>query len=343
MKLTDQEFRDTLRRLMNLVIFFDSLSRRSSSSRNTDRGEPPKAPIKEIYKTVVGYRFLDSPWFSRERSKNHEYPEWTPELAIRLINHDVKILQKCGFPIRYDATQGKERVLWLEPQETLPAITFTPQEAALLGALGRRGTDNELSMFVRNGWSKVLPDTPFEDHEESFIYTPPEDVHESEVFEAIHSAIVNRKRLIFDYRSRPKAQIKRRTLDPWAIVTSEDRVYVVGFDLDSQETRCFRFNHIQKPKALSHNQEHLGTPEKVKKAFQTSMSRAPQVSVIYRGDYALWPDDTGIQGAHHQWQSSLMDRDLAVRFFAAQAPEVEVLEPKDFREDVIEFLQEFQC
>ncbi len=344
---TNTESQDVLRRLVNLLIFFDSRSHRGASARSKATGEPPRIPISQIYEKVVGYRPIDKPWLRRlSRTEDDNRPEWSSEVATRLINHDIDTLRELGFPIRDEVTQGKERIVWLEPEETLPAITFSSQEATLLAMLGQRGTNHELSMFVRNGWSKVGADTDFDQYEPAFIYTPSEDVHGIRNLDTINKAIAQRKRLSFDYESMPKAALRKRTLDPWALVTSDDRYYLVGFDVDAQETRCFRCNHIRHPKILDLQQEHQGTAETVEKAFRQSMNRAPQVSVLYRSDYALEAHDTKVDNGHgdgKQWRSAPMNRDLAVRFFAAQAPQVEVLEPQDFREDVIEFLKELPC
>lgn len=345
MEQTELEKRDTLRRLTNLIIFFGSQSHNAATARHSKSLEPKRIPIKDIYTKVVGYRAKESPWMGRDKPSTSDdtRPVWTKEAAIRLINHDVEVLQENGFPIRYDVTQGVEREFWIQTEDALPAISFTPKEATLLAMLGQRGTNSELGMFVRNGWSKVGAGVTVEAYDDSLISTLPEDIDKSTTFASINSAIAKRKRLSFTYRSRPKANTTTRTLDPWGIVTSEDRVYLVGFDIDSQEPRCFRFNHIRSANVLKQDQEHVGNEEQVHHAFRESMTRGPQVSVLYHSDYALSPEDTETSESKKEWKSGFLNRDLAVRFFAAQAPEVEVLGPKDFREDVITFLQESQC
>jgi proteasome accessory factor B len=48
----------------------------------------------------------------------------------------------------------------------------------------------------------------------------------------------------FDYRKANPAEVRRRTLEPWGVVSWRGRWYVVGHDRDRDAPRCFRLSRI---------------------------------------------------------------------------------------------------
>ncbi|WP_278255745.1 WYL domain-containing protein [Nocardioides convexus] len=64
-------------------------------------------------------------------------------------------------------------------------------------------------------------------------------------FETCWLAVCERMEIAFDYQ-RPGADApSRRRVQPWGVVRSTGRWYVVGFDLDRQAERVFRLSRVQ--------------------------------------------------------------------------------------------------
>ena len=73
---------------------------------------------------------------------------------------------------------------------------------------------------------------------------PPSLRAEEPAFDACWEATQKRRVITFDYR-RPGEDPARRRLQPWGVVRSSGRWYVVGFDLDRQAERVFRLSRVQ--------------------------------------------------------------------------------------------------
>lgn len=63
-------------------------------------------------------------------------------------------------------------------------------------------------------------------------------------FGPLLAAVQARQAVTFDYRRPSPAELRRRTLEPWGVVSWKGRWYVVGHDLDREAPRCFRVSRV---------------------------------------------------------------------------------------------------
>jgi proteasome accessory factor B len=73
---------------------------------------------------------------------------------------------------------------------------------------------------------------------------PPSLRAEEPAFDALWDATQKRRAVTFDYK-RPGEEPHRRRLQPWGLVRSSGRWYVVGYDVDRADERVFRLSRVQ--------------------------------------------------------------------------------------------------
>src|SRR5690606_30720914 len=66
-------------------------------------------------------------------------------------------------------------------------------------------------------------------------------------FATCWEAVCDRTRIEFDYRRPDEASDRRRHLEPWGLVRTSGRWYLVGFDTDRRAERVFRLDRITGP------------------------------------------------------------------------------------------------
>ncbi|HEX7738652.1 MAG TPA: WYL domain-containing protein [Marmoricola sp.] len=66
-------------------------------------------------------------------------------------------------------------------------------------------------------------------------------------FDVLYRATVDRRRVRFNYRRAGETVVTERHLEPWGVITSQHRWYVVGHDRDRDEPRMFRLSRIDGP------------------------------------------------------------------------------------------------
>ncbi|MFM8351818.1 MAG: helix-turn-helix transcriptional regulator [Actinomycetales bacterium] len=73
---------------------------------------------------------------------------------------------------------------------------------------------------------------------------------------AVHRA----RQVAFDYRSAGTAELSRRKVEPWALVSDQGRWYVLGFDVDRVAPRVFRLSRIDGDIELSDREQTQPRP-----------------------------------------------------------------------------------
>jgi proteasome accessory factor B len=63
-------------------------------------------------------------------------------------------------------------------------------------------------------------------------------------FGPLLAAVQTRQAVTFDYRRPSPAELRRRSIEPWGVVSWKGRWYVVGHDRDRDAPRCFRLSRI---------------------------------------------------------------------------------------------------
>jgi proteasome accessory factor B len=91
------------------------------------------------------------------------------------------------------------------------------------------------------------------------VVTPSIDTSEPS-FEQFWEATQQRRVTTFNYRATGRPETQRR-LQPWGVVRSSGRWYVVGFDLDREAQRVFRLSRVVGAVKLGRKPEAYVIPE----------------------------------------------------------------------------------
>lgn len=181
---------------------------------------------------------------------------WTgPELAERLgvtprtVRRDVERLRTLGYPVH--AGQGVGGGYRLGPGQDLPPLLLDDEEAIatvvslLAGAGGAVAGAGAAALRALTKLDRVLPARLR--HEvralagsvDSFGGGPPVD---SEVLMTLARACRDEVEAGFDYPSG--SAVRRRRVEPYRLVASDRRWYLLAYDLDRDDWRNFRVDRM---------------------------------------------------------------------------------------------------
>ncbi|MET8834145.1 YafY family protein [Micromonospora sp. NPDC004540] len=184
-------------------------------------------------------------------------PVWTgPELADRLgvtprtIRRDVERLRTLGYPVQ--ASQGVGGGYQLGPGQKLPPLLLDDEEAIatavslLAGAGGAVAGAGDAALRALTKLDRVLPTRLRHDVRalsgavESFGGgRPPVD---PEALMTLARAARDEVEAGFDYPSG--SEVRRRRVEPYRLVASDRRWYLLAYDLDRDDWRSFRVDRM---------------------------------------------------------------------------------------------------
>jgi predicted DNA-binding transcriptional regulator YafY len=184
------------------------------------------------------------------------------EAFFRTFERDKQELRELGIPVQTPPT-GEDGYRIPPVDFALPAMTFTPAEAAALALAGRLWETTALATAgsgalrkIRDAVGAVNPPAGPEQ-----LSGPGPEVPEiaaatllqprvrtgDPAFEPLYAAVRARRAVTFDYRKDPTAGAEPRQLQPWGLVSFRGRWYVVGHDAKRGERRTFRLSRIAGP------------------------------------------------------------------------------------------------
>ncbi|MGY0005256.1 helix-turn-helix transcriptional regulator [Micromonospora sp. I033] len=187
---------------------------------------------------------------------------WTgPELADRLavtprtVRRDVERLRALGYPVH--ASQGVGGGYQLGPGQRLPPLLLDDEEAIatavslLAGAGGAVVGAGDAALRALTKLDRVLPTRLRQDVRalagsvESFGGgRPPVD---PEVLMTLARACRDEVEAGFDYPSG--REVRRRRVEPYRLVASDRRWYLLAYDLDRDDWRSFRVDRMTRVSA----------------------------------------------------------------------------------------------
>lgn len=202
-------------RLMNLVIML--LVARSPVTK--DR-------IRDV---IEGYRGSTDEAFEKmfERDKAELRSLGIP---LELAAIDKYFDDELGYRIARDAFE-------------LPELDFEPDELAVLGLAARVWQHAGLAATTSQALVK-LKAAGYQVDREAIDFLQPRVEVDDPAFDTVLEFTTSRTPITFEYRRPADRDATRRRLEPWAVVTSRERWYVVGRDLDRQAPRMFRLSRI---------------------------------------------------------------------------------------------------
>jgi proteasome accessory factor B len=291
----------------------------------------------QIAATVPGYEHDQSD------ARDHEAFQ-------RKFERDKAELRDLGVPLEtgtssaFDAEPGYRIT---RRDYALPDILLEPDEAAAVGIAARLWRHAGLAEAASSGLAKLRAAGVEVDAQATLGVEPVVTVDAA--FGPLTSASRLRQVVTFDYRVPENDAPTSRRLQPWGVVCWRGRWYVVGHDLDRDARRCFRLSRIigkvrrvgaegayeppQNVDLISYVATFSGPVEHKLRATLLIKPRraagirrwAESIAPVEGGDRAVitYSDARGIAG----W---------IVRYGA----DVEVLDPPDVRDAVIERLRE---
>ena len=188
---------------------------------------------------------------ARDRVSGAELAERL-EVDLRTVQRYIVRLKDLGIPV--DSTPGVGGAYRLRPGYRLPPLVLTNEEAFAL-SLGLQALKQVgLAAFApategaRAKLERVLPESLRESIrtvEEVVAIEPGPWVVPTSVESLTRAATAIRanRRVRFDYRSHTDAAT-RREIEPYAVLHTDDRWYLIGHDLKRQALRTFRLDRV---------------------------------------------------------------------------------------------------
>lgn len=206
-------------RLVNLVIALLSTRQFLTAAR--------------IRSTVPGYEADDGSERANEAFK-------------RMFERDKADLREMGIPLetgRTSAFDTEDGYRIARADYELPEITLTGEEAAAVGLALRLWESAQLAGPAHSALVKLKAAGIDVDSSRAIPLQPRLDAGEA-AFEPCYAAARDRRELTFDYRRPDEDAPRRRHVQPWGVVAWHGRWYLVGHDLDRQDSRVFRLSRV---------------------------------------------------------------------------------------------------
>lgn len=185
---------------------------------------------------------------AKERIRELLYPDSRPDAFEKMFERDKDELRSLGVPVDVASIDPlfEDEVGYRIPPEAfaLPDIELTPEEAAVVGLASRVWQHATMAQATSDAVRKLTASGIAVDLDALDIAQPLLTAEEP-AFETCWLAVCERQEVRFDYQ-RPGADAPTtRRVQPWGVVRSSGRWYVVGFDRDRRAERVFRLSRVQ--------------------------------------------------------------------------------------------------
>ncbi|MGB2718898.1 MAG: WYL domain-containing protein, partial [Rhodococcus sp. (in: high G+C Gram-positive bacteria)] len=208
-------------------------------------------------------QFLTAEWI---RESVAGYDDSTSHEAFsRMFERDKNELRDLGVPLETGtATRfgGVEGYRINRDAYELPDIDLTSEESAAVAVAVKLWESPELTSAAQSALLKLRAAGIQVDQNESAaaVTAVPARTRGSEpALGALLAAIDDGKSVRFQHRPSLTEPFTTRTVQPWGVVTFRGRWYLVGHDVDRDDTRTFRLSRI------GDEVKSFGTPQSVRK------------------------------------------------------------------------------
>ncbi len=185
------------------------------------------------------------------------YQNSTDEAFSRMFERDKSELRDLGIPLEtgkvsfFDTTEGYR----IKQQAyALPEIDLTADEAAAVAVATKLWESPERITAAQNAVIKLRAAGVDVDPAGEVAITTgagPTGLRGSEeALGAVLAAVEAGQAVRFRHRRNPAEPYSWRTVEPWGVVTSRGRWYLVGHDRDRAATRVFRLSRVVEVEAL---------------------------------------------------------------------------------------------
>jgi proteasome accessory factor B len=175
------------------------------------------------------------------------YDKTNDEAFEKMFERDKDELRALGIPIELGHVdkffEDEQGYRIKRDAFELPDIDFTPDEVAVLGLAARVWQHAGLASATSSALVKLRAAGHDVDRE-ALDALQPRVVADEPAFNEMWEMTISRTPVRFGYRRAGATEVVERHLEPWGVVTSRDRWYVVGHDRDRGKPRMFRLSRI---------------------------------------------------------------------------------------------------
>ena len=283
------------------------------------------------------------------------YPE-AEESFKRMFERDKEELRELGIPLE----TGKSSVFDDEigyrirrQDYELPEIQLAADEAAVLGIASRVWQSAELAGAAAGAALKLVAGSRDADADGTSSPPPviqPRLTTQEPAFGPLWEAVRDRRPVTFDHQAGGRAEVTRRTLEPWGVVNRRGRWYVAGHDRGRDAPRVFRLSWIVGPVKLAGPPGSVKVPpgtdvRELVKDWDKPLAREHTAELRVRADAGSALHRWG-QVTHEAGQTgwdrvsiAYSEPEWYARYLASFGPDVVVLDPPELREAVIRRLK----
>lgn len=165
---------------------------------------------------------------------------------FRMFERDKTELRELGVPLEVgrDISSGLPDGYRIARRDyELGDIDLEPDEAAAVALAVRLWDSPELTGAAHGALLKLRAAGVDVDQSSPAVVEPKVRTTE-QAFTPLLAAVQEGQAVTFDYRRPSPAELRRRTIEPWGVVSWRGRWYVVGHDRDRNAPRCFRLSRI---------------------------------------------------------------------------------------------------
>jgi proteasome accessory factor B len=275
------------------------------------------------------------------------------EAFFRMFERDKAELRDLGIPLEvgrnsvFDPVEGY-RIARRDYE--LGDVELEPDEAAAVALAVRLWDSPELTSAAQGALIKLRAAGVEVDHAAPAAVEPRVRTTEP-AFASLLAAVQSGRVVMFDYRTPTSPDARRRTVEPWGVVSWRGRWYVVGHDRDRGATRCFRLSRILGEVATTGRSGVVQPPEGVDLLRIVAGSGDPHLPAAVAQLWVAAGRAQGLRRSAKQVRASVHDGlegevvevelrypDSAASWIAGYGPDVVVLEPDTLRKAVRERL-----
>lgn len=272
------------------------------------------------------------------------------EAFFRMFERDKAELRDLGVPLETGRTSACDSVdgyRIARRDYELGDVDLEPDEAAAVALAARLWDSPELAGAARGALLKLRAAGVDVDRTASAVVEPRVRTDDPAVW-PLWTAVVEGRAVSFDYRRGDSADVLRREVEPWGVVSWRGRWYLIGHDRDRRARRVFRLSRIR-------GEVSSGPAGEVRRPDDVDLLRVVAGDEPHYPESApvrLWVAEGCAQGlrrhaesrapreldgvAGEEIQLALAQPESAASWIAGYGPDAVVLEPDTLRKAVHE-------
>jgi proteasome accessory factor B len=210
---------------------------------------PVTATKSERLMNLVIMLLVARTYVTKERIRDviEGYQGSEDEAFEKMFERDKAELRSLGIPIEVGYTdpffEDEQGYRIARDAFELPDLDLEPDEVAVLGLAARVWQHAGLAAATSQALVKLRAAGYDVDRQALDALRPRVEADEP-AFDAMWAATLSRTPVRFGYQRPADTTPTQRHVQPWGVVTTRERWYVIGFDTDRQATRMFRLSRI---------------------------------------------------------------------------------------------------